>query len=237
MARHIGEAVVATVVAVGELLMVEAQHFGSVRADLGPMPRPNDVLEHSRHGRVLQRRELRLRQEYFFVSASLQDLIKRHLSSDGQLRNLPSKVAVQLNDTHPTISIVELMRILLDEHQIGWDTAWGIVTNKAERFTLPLVRSLPTLAPAAVLVGGDTTPFAKPHPAPLLEAASRLGLAPEQCIYVGDDERDIVAGLSAGMGTVAATYGYLGQQTDISRWNAHLHIDSPMALLKFLNKA
>ena len=71
-------------------------------------------------------RELRLRQEYFFVSASLQDLIKRHLASDGQLRNLPSKVAVQLNDTHPSLAVTELMRILVDLHNFRWDEAWKI---------------------------------------------------------------------------------------------------------------
>lgn len=115
--------------------------------------------------------------------------------------------------------------------------AWGIVTNKAERFTLPLVRSLPTLAPAAVLVGGDTTPFAKPHPAPLLEAASRLGLAPEQCIYVGDDERDVVAGRAAGMLTVAARYGYLGAAADTDAWGADFFMDAPVGLLKILDLA
>src|SRR3569832_2864617 len=71
-------------------------------------------------------RELRLRQEYFFVSASLQDLIKRHLNSDGQLRNLPSKVAVQLNATHPSLAVTELMRILVDKHNFRWDDAWKI---------------------------------------------------------------------------------------------------------------
>jgi glycogen phosphorylase len=71
-------------------------------------------------------RELRLRQEYFFVSASLQDLVKRHLASDGQLRNLASKVAVQLNDTHPSLAVAELMRILVDLHNFRWDEAWKV---------------------------------------------------------------------------------------------------------------
>ena len=71
-------------------------------------------------------RELRLRQEYFFVSASLQDLVKRHLASDGQLRSLASKVAVQLNDTHPSLAVTELMRILVDLHNFRWDEAWKI---------------------------------------------------------------------------------------------------------------
>ena len=71
-------------------------------------------------------RELRLRQEYFFVSASLQDLIKRHLSADGQLRSLAQKAAVQLNDTHPSLAVTELMRILIDLHNFRWDEAWKI---------------------------------------------------------------------------------------------------------------
>ena len=71
-------------------------------------------------------RELRLRQEYFFVSASLQDLVNRHLESDGQLRNLAAKAAVQLNDTHPSLAVPELMRILIDIHNYRWDEAWKI---------------------------------------------------------------------------------------------------------------
>lgn len=79
-------------------------------------------------------RELRLRQEYFFVSASLQDLVKRHLSSDGQLRGLAAKAAVQMNDTHPSLAIAELMRILVDIHNIRWDAAWQI-TNATLSYT------------------------------------------------------------------------------------------------------
>lgn len=114
---------------------------------------------------------------------------------------------------------------------------WGVVTNKSSRFTDPLTAAMPLFATAKAVVSGDTTPHAKPHPEPLFEAARRLNVDPTCCVYVGDDERDIVAGLAAGMGTVAATYGYLGQQTDISRWNAHLHIDSPLDLLKVLRSA
>ena len=114
---------------------------------------------------------------------------------------------------------------------------WGVVTNKSSRFTDPLTAAMPLFATAGAIVSGNTTPYAKPHPEPLFEAARRLSVDPTRCVYVGDDERDIVAGLAAGMGTVAATYGYLGQQSDISRWNAHLRIDSPLSLLQFLQSA
>jgi 2-phosphoglycolate phosphatase len=114
---------------------------------------------------------------------------------------------------------------------------WGIVTNKSQRFTDPLVRTMPLLAAAATAVSGDTTPHAKPHPAPLLEAARRMGVAPAACVYVGDDERDIVAGLAAGMGTVAAAWGYLGSKTGPEQWGAHAVAQSPADLLQYLRKA
>ena len=111
---------------------------------------------------------------------------------------------------------------------------WGVVTNKSMRFAGPLTRGMPLFRTAGTVVGGDTTPRAKPHPEPLLEAARQLGVAPIQCIYVGDDERDVMAGRAAGMQTVAATYGYLGSNSEVARWGADTHIDSPLALLPLL---
>ena len=119
----------------------------------------------------------------------------------------------------------------------GAGLKWGVVTNKAERFTLPLTRRMPLFVTAQTIVSGDTTPHAKPHPAPLLEAARQLGVAPERCLYVGDDERDIVAGRAAGMPTVAAAYGYLGAMADTSGWNADATIVSPSSLLNLLRMA
>lgn len=115
--------------------------------------------------------------------------------------------------------------------------AWGIVTNKAKRFTEPLVRSIAAFSGAGAVVSGDTTPFSKPHPEPLLEAARRLDLDPARCIYVGDDERDIVAGRAAGMRTVAASYGYMGAQADATLWQADGAIESPAELLQWLEQA
>ncbi len=113
---------------------------------------------------------------------------------------------------------------------------WGVVTNKSARFTLPLTRQMPLFNTAQTIISGDTTPHAKPHPAPLLEAARQLSVAPGRCVYVGDDERDIVAGRAAGMPTVAAAYGYLGA-TDTSIWKADATIVSPAALLNLLRMA
>lgn len=111
---------------------------------------------------------------------------------------------------------------------------WGVVTNKSSRFTDPLTQAMPLFVSAQVIVSGDTTPHAKPHPAPLLEAARRLGVNPAQCLYVGDDERDVIAGLAAGMQTVAANYGYLGAKTDVHGWGAHAQIQAPLDLLQLL---
>jgi phosphoglycolate phosphatase len=115
------------------------------------------------------------------------------------------------------------------------DVAWGVVTNKAMRFTAPLTRGMPLFATARAVVGGDSTPHPKPHPAPLLEAARQVGVKPIECLYVGDDLRDVQAGKAAGMPTVAALYGYLGSQGDVASWGADERIDTPLALLKLLN--
>jgi 2-phosphoglycolate phosphatase len=106
---------------------------------------------------------------------------------------------------------------------------WGIVTNKPARFTDPLMPQI-GLSHAGCIVSGDTTPHPKPHPAPLLEGARRLGLAPEQCWYVGDDLRDIEAGRAAGMPTVACQWGYCGATEPMS-WNADQLVDTPETLL------
>jgi len=111
---------------------------------------------------------------------------------------------------------------------------WGVVTNKATRFTEPVLRGLGLDRRAAVVVCGDTTPQAKPHPQPLLEAARRLQLAPAECVYVGDDLRDVQAGQAAGMLTVAARWGYLGVGTSIEQWGADRVLESPAGLLKLL---
>jgi phosphoglycolate phosphatase len=101
------------------------------------------------------------------------------------------------------------------------------------RFTGPLTQKMPLFASARAVVAGDSTPNPKPHPAPLLEAARQVGVKPCDCIYVGDDLRDMQAGRAAGMGTVAATYGYLGV-TDVKEWGADMQIETPKALLPLL---
>ena len=111
---------------------------------------------------------------------------------------------------------------------------WGVVTNKAERFTLALLQGLRLGERAACVVGGDTAARAKPHPDPLLHAAAALQLPPSACLYVGDDLRDVQAARAAGMRVLAAKYGYLGDGGSIESWQADAIIDHPRQVLDFL---
>jgi len=111
---------------------------------------------------------------------------------------------------------------------------WGVVTNKAERFTFALLQGLRLVERAACVVGGDTTARAKPHPDPLLHAAAALQLPPSACLYVGDDLRDVQAARAAGMRVIAAKYGYLGDGGTIESWQADAIIDHPRQVLDFL---
>ena len=111
---------------------------------------------------------------------------------------------------------------------------WGIVTNKIARFTGPLVRALGLEHRAACVVSGDTTAYAKPHPAPLLHALATAGVDAGSAVYVGDDLRDVQAGRAAGLRTIAAAYGYLGDGEPVERWGADHIIGLPSELLHFL---
>jgi phosphoglycolate phosphatase len=111
---------------------------------------------------------------------------------------------------------------------------WGVVTNKASRFTDPLMQRLGLDRRAAVVVSGDTTPHAKPHPAPIEHALAACAVASVRAVYVGDDRRDIEAGRAARVATVVAAYGYLGAQADISAWGGDHVIDAPPQLLTWI---
>lgn len=114
---------------------------------------------------------------------------------------------------------------------------WGIVTNKPHRFTVPLMQALGYGERAACLVSGDTCAHAKPHPEPLLHAARLLGVPAADCLYLGDDKRDIEAGRAAGMPAVIARYGYIDPQVDLASWQADGSVDTPLALLARIETA
>lgn len=112
--------------------------------------------------------------------------------------------------------------------------AWGVVSNKVERYVRPILAQLGVLERSVVTIGGDTTAFAKPHPEPLLHAARVAAVDPHRCIYVGDDVRDIEAGRAAGMRTVAVTYGFCGDDRPPHEWGADHLVDTPLELMPIL---
>jgi len=112
---------------------------------------------------------------------------------------------------------------------------WGIVTNKIARLTARLLPQI-GLDGAACAISGDTTPFSKPHPAPLAAACAHIGIAAAHCWYVGDDLRDIQAGHAAGMKTVAAAWGYCGD-TPATTWRADAVVASPLAMRRLIEDA
>ena len=109
--------------------------------------------------------------------------------------------------------------------------AWGVVTNKMHRFTVPVLEATGLAARCATIVSGDTAPRSKPHPAPVLHACAEADVQPEQALMVGDAERDIAAGRAAGTRTCAVTWGYIEPEDDPTSWRADYVVDDPKQLL------
>lgn len=130
--------------------------------------------------------------------------------------------------------LFEGMPALLGELMLR-GVAWGVVTNKHSRFTLPLLHAL-ALPGLACVVCGDTTPNPKPAPDPVLHACTSLGIAPHESIYVGDDRRDIQSGHAAGCLTLAAAWGYLGGTSPVSEWAADGIIGHPAEILAWVQR-
>jgi N-acetyl-D-muramate 6-phosphate phosphatase len=112
---------------------------------------------------------------------------------------------------------------------------WGIVTNKPHRFTVPLMEALGYAHRAACLISGDTCTHAKPHPEPMLAACKLIKIAPEQCLYLGDDKRDMEAANAVNMRGIIANYGYVSDDVSVQNWQAHGSVNHPMELLTYLN--
>jgi len=118
----------------------------------------------------------------------------------------------------------------LDEAEIRW----GVISNKIERYVRPILAGLGLLERAVCAIGGDTTPFSKPHPEPLLHGARLAAVDVRRCVYVGDDLRDIEAGQAAAMRTIAAAYGFCGGDTPPGQWGADYLIEQPLELIDVL---
>jgi phosphoglycolate phosphatase len=113
---------------------------------------------------------------------------------------------------------------------------WGVVTNKPEFLTKPLLNDLKLDQRACSIISGDTIKQKKPNPAPLFMACKEANLIPSQCLYVGDAERDIAAGRAAGMKTILANWGYITPEDNISQWQADAIIDKSQQLAEYFWK-
>jgi len=133
--------------------------------------------------------------------------------------------------TRPFPGITELLENL-EKRGLGW----GVVTNKPGWLTDPLLKDLDLYDRAVAVVSGDTLDERKPHPAPMLHACELANSEPGQCVYIGDAQRDIEAGINAGMHTLVALFGYLQEQDDPRNWQADDMIETPMGLLEWLDK-
>jgi len=113
---------------------------------------------------------------------------------------------------------------------------WGVITNKPLHLAKDLLDGLDLLDRCAILLGGDSLPVKKPDPVPMLHACMLLNLAPSECLYIGDHERDIIAGNAAGMDTGTALWGYIHESQTPEIWNANFMLNSPSGLLKLLKE-
>lgn len=113
---------------------------------------------------------------------------------------------------------------------------WGVVTNKPSWLTDPLMEALNLQQRSACTISGDTLSERKPHPAPLLHACKLAGSHPDECVYIGDAERDITAGRRARMKTLLALFGYLGENDNPEAWLADAMIEQPQAILEWLDQ-
>ena len=111
---------------------------------------------------------------------------------------------------------------------------WGIVTNKKERFTNPLVAAFNLTERASCIISGDTTANSKPHPEPMLTACAQANVKPEECVYIGDALHDIDAGKKTNMKTLAAAYGYIRVDDNPADWGADALIESPEQLTSWI---
>jgi phosphoglycolate phosphatase len=187
-------------------------------------------------------------QQHGFASVNA-DLVKPQVSF-GALAMIKSSVASHVSETEQN-AILDTM-LSLYENNIARHTVffegmeavlefietrglrWGIVTNKRQRFTTPLLAALQLDSRVACAISGDSTPNPKPHVEPMLTACAQVGVEPQQCVYIGDAAHDIIAGNNANMHTLAAIYGYLKAGDEPHNWGANALIESPSELLRWL---
>ena len=129
--------------------------------------------------------------------------------------------------------MIDDMKKLID-HMNNTQISWGIVTNKHSKYVNKILEGLSIHDKVACLITGDMVSEPKPSPEGLLEASKIAGINPSECIYVGDDERDIIAGRNAGMYTVAADFGFINKEDSADSWHADKVIKKPSELINLI---
>lgn len=137
------------------------------------------------------------------------------------------------NIAEHTILFAEVAQLINEIECAG--IPWGIVTNKPAFLTDPLLCHFNEFASSKTNISGDTLPYSKPHPAPMLLASKELNVAPEHIWYFGDAERDIIAGNAVNMTSVIAKWGYIKDLNDCQNWQADHQIDNPLQILEISN--
>ncbi len=153
-----------------------------------------------------------------------------HLEAQGREALVPAFLELYLQELGKhSVLFADIEAMLAALESAG--TTWGIVTNKPEYLAREILPQLGWESRCAVLIGGDTLPEKKPHPLPLQVAAARIGVTAADCVYVGDDERDIQAARAAGMPSIAALWGYRQDHDDPAQWGADVILQEPADLL------
>ena len=169
-----------------------------------------------------------------FISYGALAMIEQSSADDNDVENILERMLADYQQrlAEHTVFFEGMEQVLaqLETQQIKW----GVVTNKRQRFTQPLMDALNLSERASCIVSGDSAEHPKPHAAPMLMACQQAGVNPEQCLYIGDALHDINAGKNSGMKTLAAAYGYLKANDDIDSWQADAIIQKPLDILSWM---
>jgi phosphoglycolate phosphatase len=172
----------------------------------------------------------------FGAVALVHETLKDHVSEDIKATVVETMLSIYENNIAEQSALFSGLADTLALIEVS-GLKWGVVTNKRERFTQPLMAALNLTHRAACIISGDTTPNPKPHSDPMLEACKRAAVSPENCVYIGDAIHDIKAGYNANMKTLVALYGYLRDDDKPETWGADALIASPQQLTEWIESS
>jgi len=170
------------------------------------------------------------------LNAVLYSSVKTEVERAAYIDYLMPRFLAHYSDTkfQNTLAFVGIEELLCSLEASG--IAWGIVTNKVQALTEPLLKQIGYLERSACVVCGDTTSKSKPHPEPLLYACNLINVNPSDCIYIGDAITDVQAGKAAGMRTIAAGFGFIPNDVSPATWQADALVNSPAEILPWIKQ-